>query len=212
MNWTELLLKKEPAPQAVVSSEYVYPIHHHEKKYKCIYADPPWDGDVFWNEEYTSTYPLLKDSQLLGMAPQIRELAPSNAHLWMWTIAGKLEFALQLGRAWGFRESHFVFWQKDWLRMGKIRNMGELLLFFDQPNAPILQKDIPNHLYTPHWRGEHSEKPDEIRKDFVERGSPGPRLELFCRGKPLGREHEWDAWGNEPSMKNDVTIHVPWRL
>lgn len=184
-------------------------VHESQKKYKCIYADPPWDSNVFWNEDFTSTYPLLKDDQLLRMGSQIRELSdPAGCHLWMWVIAGRVGFALDVMKQWGFKESHFRFWAKDWMRMGKVRNMGELLLFGERGNLPLQVKDCVNWEYTPHWRGEHSEKPDSFRQE-IERASPGPRLELFCRGKPLNREKEWDIWGNDRGIKNDVTITVP---
>jgi len=186
-------------------------VHASAKKYKCIYADPPWEANVFWNESYTSTYPLLKDDQILGMGPQVRELSdPKGCHLWLWTIAGKLELALNVMKAWGFTESHFVFWAKDWMRMGKVRNQGELMLFGERGKLSLNVLDSINWRYTPGWRGGHSEKPDEFRQE-IERASPGPRLELFCRGKPLNREHEWDIWGND-ALKNDVQITVPFSL
>ena len=39
--------------------------------------------------------------------------------------------------------------------------------------------------------GEHSRKPDAFI-DLVERASPGPYVELFCRRPRLG----WDSWGH----------------
>ena len=41
-------------------------------------------------------------------------------------------------------------------------------------------------------RGRHSEKPDAIR-EFLERASPGPRLELYARKLVPG----WFTWGHE---------------
>ena len=39
---------------------------------------------------------------------------------------------------------------------------------------------------------EHSRKPDELY-DIIEACSPGPRLELFSRGRRKG----WQSWGNQ---------------
>ena len=39
---------------------------------------------------------------------------------------------------------------------------------------------------------EHSRKPDEIF-DIIEACSPGPRLEMFCRGV----RKDWTVWGNQ---------------
>lgn len=41
----------------------------------------------------------------------------------------------------------------------------------------------------------HSEKPREVIS-AIERVSPGPRLELFCRKRPASSE-KWYCWGNE---------------
>lgn len=180
--------------------------------YKCIYADPPWRGNVFWNEQYQTTYDQMSDEQILRMGSEVRRISdPKGCHLWLWTIAGKLGLALDVMKHWGFTESHFVFWAKDWMRMGKLRNQGELLLFCERGRLPISSMEEINWIFTPHWRGVHSEKPDDIRQK-IERCSPGPRLEMFARQKPIGREKEWHTWGNDPGCKNDVEIEVPFSL
>ena len=42
-------------------------------------------------------------------------------------------------------------------------------------------------------RGEHSQKPKEVRDRIVQLMGDLPRIELFAREKVEG----WDAWGNE---------------
>jgi N6-adenosine-specific RNA methylase IME4 len=46
--------------------------------------------------------------------------------------------------------------------------------------------------YFIHPRGKHSSKPEQVR-DIIERGSPGPYLELFGRRRVDG----WTVWGNQ---------------
>lgn len=181
------------------------------KKYKCIYADPPWDKNVFWNESFSTTYPRMPIEQIIAMGPQIREICAPDAHLWMWAVAGWLKPAITVAEAWGFVESDFVFWAHDWMRMGKVRHQGEILMFFERGQMPLLSLEEINWEFTANWRGMHSEKPDALRKK-VERCSPGPRLEMFARRKPLGREQEWDTWGNDPGTKNDIELVVPFTL
>jgi hypothetical protein len=56
-------------------------------------------------------------------------------------------------------------------------------------------------------RGRHSEKPDAIR-EFLERASPGPRLEIFARQITRG----WFAWGHEiaePLREQAASIDDP---
>jgi site-specific DNA-methyltransferase (adenine-specific) len=48
--------------------------------------------------------------------------------------------------------------------------------------------------------GQHSEKPDEVRKRIVEICGNRRRIELFAREKVKG----WDAWGNE--IDSDITL------
>lgn len=185
--------------------------YHSTKLYRCLYVDPPWDKNVFWNENYTSTYPRMGDDQLLRMGPQVRAICdPIGCHLWMWAVAGKMKLAYEVMHAWGFSEVDFVFWAHDWMRMGRVRHQGEILLFGERGSLPLLSKEELNWEFTPHWRGKHSEKPDQLRRK-VERCSPGPRLEMFARSKPPEREQEWDIWGND-CPKNDVELLVPMRL
>ena len=195
----------------IIAGERPVLINKSEKKYKCIYADPPWDKDD-WDEHNDTTYPRMHIETLISLGPQIREIAdPTGCHLWMWTVAGWLERACTVARAWGFRESDFVFWAHDWMRMGKVRHSGEILLYFEIGHLRLLSKEEINWEFTPNWRGVHSEKPDALRKK-VERCSPGPRLEMFARTKPLNRENEWDTWGNDPGLKNDIELIVPFTL
>ena len=197
----------------IIAGEPTVLINKSEKKYKCIYADPPWDKNIFWNESFTSVYPRMHIDQIVSMGPQIREIShPEGCHLWMWAVAGWLKETIRVAEAWGFHESDFVFWAHDWMRMGKVRHQGEILMFFErEPHMPLLSVEEINWEFTANWRGVHSEKPDVLRKK-VERCSPGPRLEMFARTKPLNRENEWDTWGNDPGLKNDIELIVPFSL
>lgn len=182
-------------------------------KYKCIYADPPWRTNAFFGKGLDGHYPLMTDDQLLRMGPAIRSICdPEGCHLWLWAVQKKIGLALEIMKMWGFQEEHFVFWAKPKMGLGKVRNQGELCLFGTRGNLKVEGGwQVTNFLYTPGYNGIHSEKPDEMRQ-IVETASPRPRLELFARGKPPLREHEWHVWGNDPGQKNDVEIEVPFDL
>lgn len=51
--------------------------------------------------------------------------------------------------------------------------------------------DVAEGSWFPASRQAHSEKPD-LFGDLIERMSPGPRVELFCRRPRFG----WDSWGH----------------
>lgn len=193
---------------AMVTGELVEPKAVTKKLYRCVYADPPWVNPITWNKERVDNlgYPQMTDLQIIRLGGQVRQVCdPEGCHLWMWAIGSKMSVAYQAIRSWGFTEKDFVFWAHDWMRMGKVRHQGEILLYAERGNLPLLSREEINWIFTPNWRGEGSEKPDEMRQK-VERCSPGPRLEMFARSKPLARASEWDTWGD--TLKNDVELNV----
>jgi N6-adenosine-specific RNA methylase IME4 len=79
-----------------------------------------------------------------------------------------------------------------------IAGQHELLLFGVRGKLPALWKDKTSGakrqgtlICAP--RGKHSQKPVEAY-ELIENVSPGPRLELFARGRARAG---WDTWGNE---------------
>jgi N6-adenosine-specific RNA methylase IME4 len=163
------------------------------RRFGTVYADPPWLYDNQGTRASTGHhYSGLTVDQICELP--IRQLAADDAHLHLWTTNGFLFECPRIFAAWGFEFRSSFVWTKPQMGIGNYwRNSHELLLTAIRGNA----KRFNDHSLRS-WlecdRGEHSGKPEEIR-GFVERASPGPRLELFGRAQTEG----WSVWGNQVS-------------
>ena len=169
-------------------------------KYKTILADPPW---TFRHRSTRGavSYPTLSVQQLTDMGPQIRNLAATNAHLYLWTTHVHLPDALEAIGAWGFRYIQPLFWFKVKMGLGfYYRNFIEILLFAVRGRLRLSRRDLPNYIVES--RTKHSRKPLAAYR-MIELGSPAPRIELFARERREG----WSAWGND--VESDVVLSVP---
>lgn len=70
--------------------------------YQTIYADPPWDetggGKICRGAQ--NHYGLMKQKDLLALAPQVKRITAPAAHLYLWVTNTILEDGLELARAW----------------------------------------------------------------------------------------------------------------
>src|SRR5438445_10455549 len=104
-------------------------------------------------------------------------------------------------KAWGFSYKSNIVWhkvRKDGGSDGRgvgfyFRNVTELILFgVKGKNARTLAPGRRQVNLLATRKREHSRKPDEIYP-IIEACSPGPRMELFARG----RRRDWAVWGYE---------------
>lgn len=175
-----------------------------EKKYKTIYADPPWQfqnrtGKVAPEHKRLSRYSTmtLEDIKLLPVS----EAADEKCHLYLWVPNALLPDGLEVMKSWGFEYKTNIIWEKvrkDGMPDGRgvgfyFRNVTEILLFgIKGNNNRTLQAGRSQVNLIRSMKREHSRKPDEI-VDLIQNCSSGPYLELFARGD---REN-WDMWGNQ---------------
>lgn len=84
-------------------------------KYNVILADPPWKytNDMVYGHRSTDHYPSMELEDMKNL--DIKSLCDSeNCVLFMWTTGPKLDWALELGQAWGFQYSQVAFvWDKQ---------------------------------------------------------------------------------------------------
>jgi len=162
------------------------------RTFGTIYADPPWP---YANQAtrsstakvYKTSTTTLDDIKTLPVS----QLAAANSHLHLWTTNAFLFEAKDVLEAWGFEYKSVFVWVKSSLGIGNYwRVSHEFMLLGVRGNAPFGDRSIKSWLECD--RGQHSQKPDKVR-EFIERVSPGPRLELFARRCSQG----WAAWGNE---------------
>ena len=170
------------------------------KQFGCIYADPPWQYD---NKATRSA----ADSQYKGTmsvdeicALPVADLAAEEAHLHLWTTNGFLFDAARVIEAWGFTYKSVFVWVKPSMGIGNYwRVSHEFLLLGIRGGLGF--RDNAQMSWAEHKRGNHSAKPEAIRRQ-VEMVSQGPFLEMFGRRPTDG----WTVWGNQ--VRRDLLVPV----
>ncbi|MBQ2695080.1 methyltransferase [Candidatus Saccharibacteria bacterium] len=171
-------------------------------KFKTVLADPPWCKNERGSIGAIRHYDLMSLERIKAMP--VADLADENAHLWLWVTNSNIDEGIEVAKAWGFTYRSIYHWIK--LRMGLgyyLRNASESCLFCTRGKAPVKAKNQPNWGHYP-VSSTHSEKPREIIST-IERVSPGPYLELFCRRRPASAER-WFCWGDETKGGADIFI------
>lgn len=178
------------------------------KKYKTIYADPPWQfsnrtGKVAPENKRLSRYPTMTLDEIEALP--VAEAADERSHLYLWVPNALLPDGLAVMKAWGFEYKTNLIWEKvrkDGFPDGRgvgfyFRNVTEILLFGvrTERKSETYRTLEPGRSQVNLIRAqkhEHSRKPSEFA-DLIECCSEGPYLELFARGDRTG----WDVWGNQ---------------
>lgn len=171
-------------------------LYNTNKKYKIIYADPPWRyrdlkvGGI--------TYPTMTIDEICALP--ISSISDSDSILFMWATMPLLPEALKVINAWGFRYTTCAFtWVKQNPKNKQIfsglgrwtRGNAELCLLAKKGHPKRISKNVKQIVLSP--RGKHSAKPIEVRDRIVSLIGDLPRIELFAREECNG----WDAFGNE---------------
>ena len=174
------------------------------KKYRTIYADPPWQfqnrtGKVAPEHKRLNRYTTMDLESIMSLP--VSEVAEEKCHLYLWVPNALLPEGLAVMKAWGFMYKTNLVWEKvrkDGQPDGRgvgfyFRNVTEILLFGVKGDKNrTLQPGRSQVNLIRSMKREHSRKPDEF-VDLIEACSYEPRLELFARGNRDG----WDMWGNQ---------------
>lgn len=186
------------------------------ERYRVLYVDPPW----FYNDRKVErkdnaagetrfgigaqghySAGCMTDQELLDLAPLVAAISLDDAYMFMWATSPRLDFAIKLGEAWGFRYITQAFvWVKTtsggkpFFGTGAYTgsNVEPVLLFrrggkstrcWHSNGGGVFKP--PQVLLAPHpvdtnGKKIHSRKPAEIR-DWLERWlGDVPRVELFA--------------------------------
>jgi N6-adenosine-specific RNA methylase IME4 len=193
------LVQKHNAALAVASAEAeggcttddLWSLVRAGRTFGTVYADPPWQYDNQGTRAATDNHYVTMTVDELAELP-VGQLAAPASHLWLWTTNGFIRESFRLFDAWGFEFKSSYVWCKPQMGIGNyLRNAHEFLLLGTKGGLVGAAKDVMSWGVFPRTR--HSAKPHDIRRDVVERVSPGPRLELFGRETVPG----WSVWGNE---------------
>ena len=182
------------------------------KKYKTIYADPPWQfsnrtGKMAPEHKRLNRYSTMKLNDIKKLP--VSDVADEKSHLYLWVPNALLPEGLEVMKAWGFEYKTNLIWEKvrkDGMPDGRgvgfyFRNVTEIVLFgIKGDNNRTLQPGRSQVNLLRSMKREHSRKPDEWI-DLIERCSPGPYLELFARGD----RKNWDMWGNQATDDYEPT-------
>lgn len=162
-----------------------------DKKYKTIYADPPWAevGGGKIKRGADKHYPLMKTKDICSLP--VEDIADENCWLYMWVTNNFLKDGIEVMESWGFRYVTNFVWVKNSFGIGYyFRGQHELCLFGVKGRLKPIKRNVSSVVKADKRR--HSQKPEEAR-DMIAEMSYEPRIELFARTKTEG----WDAWGNE---------------
>lgn len=177
------------------------------KKYKIIYADPPWQYRVYSKKGQEKSaenhYHTMNIKDI--MALPVDKIADKDCILFLWITFPCLKEGIEVMERWGFKYKTCGF---NWVKRNKKKNtyfMG--LGFWTRSNSEVCligTKGQPKRVSKSVSQicdariMEHSRKPAEIRERIVELCGELPRIELFARDKVKG----WDSLGDEIDGKD----------
>lgn len=165
-----------------------------EKKYRIVYADPPWKYSNAMPDYVTEPqdYYLLMDTEDICRMP-VRSIVEDNAVLFMWSTSPHLPEALEVVRAWGFEYKTTFIWDKVKHNMGHYNSVRhEILLVCVRGSCTPDVKKLYDSVVSIE-RTEHSRKPEYFREIIETLYTYGNKIELFARNAPDG----WDVFGNQ---------------
>lgn len=182
------------------------------KKYKTIYADPPWQfqnrtGKVAPEHKRLTRYDTMTLDEIKQLP--VSDVVDEKGHLYLWVPNALLPEGLEVMKAWGFEYKTNIIWEKvrkDGMPDGRgvgfyFRNVTEILLFGikGSKNRTLDPSRSQVNLIRSVKR-EHSRKPDEFIP-LIESCSSAPFLEIFARGD----RKNWDMWGNQATEDYEPT-------
>jgi len=182
------------------------------KRYKVIYADPPWTFSTYSHKGKGRSAEAYYDCMALAdiKALPVADWAADDCVLLLWITDPLLEKAFDVICAWGFTYKTVGFY---WAKLNKsapqlvydrrsfftglgfwTRANPESCLLATRGHPRRRRSNVSKLIISP--RREHSRKPDETY-ERIEALCEGPYLEMFARFSRPG----WDAWPPEAELR-----------
>ena len=165
------------------------------KKYKLVYADPPWEYSQKkvgrgYKHGAEQKYNLLSIEDIKNLG--ITKITKENSVLFLWVTVPLLPYGFEVIKSWGFEYKTSLYWnKKNSLGLGNwFRNNVEQCLIGIRGNVKAFNLQIPNIIEV-HPNG-HSKKP-KCMYPILESLDLDPKIELFARDHREG----WDVYGDE---------------
>lgn len=172
-----------------------------DKKYKIIYADPPWsykDKALSGNRGACCKYDVMTIEDIKNLP--VAEISDDDCVLFIWVTLPMIQEGLDVIKSWGFKYKTVAF---NWVKKNKksnswfwgmgnwTRSNSEICLLATKGKPKRICARIHSIIDTP-VEG-HSKKPQLVRDRIVKLMGDIPRIELFARNTSEG----WEVWGNE---------------
>lgn len=177
-----------------------------DKKYRIIYADPPWKYKRDGNGSAAKNYNVMDIKDICNLP--VKDIAEEKAHLYLWVTNPFISEGLKVCESWGFEYKTLITWVKTYkdgtpeMGMGYyFRGCTEHIIFGVKGGMKCLTSSEKNIVIERNPK-QHSRKPWVFREKIVNDWSGDlPRIELFARKQDtiFGDEllNGWDCWGNE---------------
>jgi N6-adenosine-specific RNA methylase IME4 len=165
-----------------------------DKKYRVIYADPPWSyGNQMPKGTTTpSDYYNTMSTGAICALP-VRDITDDNAILFLWTTSPHLRESFDVIDAWGFDYKTSFIWDKVKHNMGHYNSVRhEFLLICVKGSCTPDNIQLFDSVVSIE-RTEHSIKPEYFREIIDTLYTWGNKIELFARTTVAG----WEVYGNE---------------
>lgn len=192
------------------------------KKYKIIYADPPWQysskelyGDKIcgYKNGHRKRFADLKRIYNIMSLEEIKSLniktiIDKDCALFLWVTDSHLKEGLSIIDYWGFKYKTIAFvWLKKYKTGTTVFNFApwtlkstEICLLGTRGKMSQYKKSNNVKQLVIAERTKHSKKPNEVRNRIIELFGDLPKIELFARYRAEG----WDTWGNEKLQEDYI--------
>lgn len=161
-----------------------------DKKFGCVYADPPWQyGNQATRASTDNHYGTMPTVDICKMP--VASVVADDAFLHLWTTNAFLFESKAVMEAWGFEYKSCFIWAKPQMGIGNYWRVSHEFMLLGMRGKPKWKaRDEKSWREIP--RGAHSAKPEEIRL-LIEKCCDGPYLEIFGRRTAPG----WSVVGNQ---------------
>lgn len=179
-------------------------IFNTNKKYKIIYADPPWKQarggkkNVRPNSSGKELeYQTISLEEIENHLKKATELTTDDSVLFLWTIDKYLFEAQKIAEGLGYKLHARMIWNKvtGIPAAFTVRYGHEYLLFMYKGKLTPIAKEQRGKIHTVFTEKvkRHSQKPIRAYEIIEELYPHYNKLELYARNERKG----WDCWGNE---------------
>lgn len=157
------------------------------KRYKLIYADPPWRYGGMNTESLRVRHRRLLSAIDIASLP-VHELVDDDAVLAMWWPSNMPMEALQVMKEWGFRL--YSMSGLIWIKQGRGHVESELCLLAVRGHGLDYIRDWKTNTVITSQKRRAAQRPVESRSVLESIIGAQPKLELFIDGGSKA----WDSW------------------